>query len=66
MKVKTKDTEEFKSFELTITIDSEKELRALINMCIFNESIPDMVDIENRNFIKLFIDTTRDALTERL
>jgi hypothetical protein len=66
MKVKTTGTKEFKPIELVITIESEKELMALINMCGYNESIPDLVGKDNRNFITLFLDETRDALTERM
>jgi hypothetical protein len=66
MKVKTTGTKEFKPIELVITIESEKELMALINMCGYNESIPDLVGKSNRNFITLFLDETRDTLTKRV
>ena len=66
MKVKTTGTKEFKPFELVITIESKKELMALINMCVLNESIPNLMDINNSNFIKLFLDETRDALKENM
>ena len=62
MKVETTNTEQFNPFELVITIESKEELLALINMTQMNESIPSMVDSNNRNFIKLFLDETRDAL----
>jgi len=62
MKVETTNTEQFNPFELVITIESKEELNALIEMCVYNESIPSMVYINNRNFIKLFLDETRDAL----
>jgi hypothetical protein len=66
MKVKTTGTKEFKPFELVITIESKKDLMALINMCVLNESIPNLMDINNSNFIKLFLDETRDALKENM
>jgi len=66
MKVETTNTKEFQPIELVITIESEKELMALINMCALNESIPNLMDINNSNFIKLFLDETRNALTERM
>ena len=66
MKVETTNTEEFKPFELVITIESKEELDALINMTQMNQSIPDLVDKDNSNFIKLFLDETRDALVERI
>ena len=66
MKVETTNTEQFNPFELVITIESKEELLALINMTQMNESIPSMVDSNNRNFIKLFLDETRDALYEKL
>ena len=66
MKVETTNTKQFKPIELVITIESEKELEAIINMCRYNESIPDLVGKSNRNFITLFLDETRDALTERM
>ena len=65
MKVETTDTQKFKPFELVITIESKEELDALLDMCIYNESIPSMVDINNRNFIKLFLNETSDALITR-
>lgn len=65
MKVETTNTEEFKPFELVITIESKEELEAIINMCRFNQTIPDLVDKDNSNFIKLFLDETRYALVER-
>ena len=66
MKIETSNTKQFKPFELVITIESKEELNALVEMCIYNESIPDMVDISNRKFIKLFIDETRDALAKKI
>jgi hypothetical protein len=66
MKVKTTGTKQFKSFELVITIESKEELEAIINMCRYNESIPDLVGKSSRNFITLFLDETRDALTKRV
>ena len=65
MKVETTNTEQFKPFELVITIESKEELEAIVNMCRFNQTIPDLVDKDNSNFIKLFLDETRDALVER-
>ena len=65
MKVETTNTEEFKPFELVITIESKEELEAIVNMCRFNQTIPDLVDKDNSNFIKLFLDETRYALVER-
>ena len=66
MKVKTTGTKEFKPFELVITIESKEELEAIINMCRYNESIPDLVGKDNSNFITLFLDETRDALKKRV
>ena len=66
MKVETTNTKQFKPIELVITIESEKELEAIINMCRYNESIPDLVGKSNRNFITLFLDETRDALKKRV
>jgi hypothetical protein len=66
MKVETTNTKQFKPIELVITIESEKELMALINMCALNESIPNLMDINNSNFIKLFLDETREALGKRV
>jgi len=66
MKVETTNTKEFQPIELVITIESKKELMALINMCVLNESIPNLMDINNSNFIKLFLDETRNTLTERM
>jgi len=65
MKVETTNTEQFKPFELVITIESKEELEAIVNMCRFNQTIPDLVDKDNSNFIKLFLDETRYALVER-
>lgn len=65
MKVETTDTKQFKPFELVITIESKEELKALLEMCIYNESIPDMVDLEYRDLVRLFLDETRDALVEK-
>ena len=66
MKVETTNTEKFKPFELIITIESKKELEALIDMCIYNESIPELVDDINIDFIKLFLNETREALNKRV
>jgi len=66
MKVETTNTKQFKPIELVITIESEKELMALINMCALNESIPNLMDINNNYFIKLFLDETREALGKRV
>ncbi len=66
MKVETANTQQFKPFELVITIESKEELNALYNMTQMNESIPNLMDINNSNFIKLFLDETRNALTERM
>jgi hypothetical protein len=66
MKVKTTGTKQFKPIELVITIESKEELEAIINMCRYNESIPDLVGKDNRNFITLFLDETRDALKKRV
>jgi hypothetical protein len=66
MKVETTYTKQFKPFELVITIESKEELNALLEMCIYNESIPDMVDLEYRNLVRLFLDETRDALATKI
>ena len=52
MKVETTNTEQFKPFELVITIESKEELEAIVNMCRFNQTIPDLVDKDNSNFYK--------------
>ena len=66
MKIETSNTKQFKPFELVITIESKEELNALVEMCMYNESIPGIVDISNRKFIKLFLDETREALTAKI
>jgi hypothetical protein len=66
MKVETTGTKQFKPIELVITIESKEELEAIINMCGYNESIPDLVGKDNSNFITLFLDETRDALKKRV
>ena len=64
MKIET--TKQFKPFEVIITIDSKEELNALLDMCMYNQSIPDLVDEVNSNFIKLFLNETRDALNKHV
>jgi hypothetical protein len=66
MKVETTGTKQFKPFELVITIESKEELEAIINMCRYNLSIPELVGKSNRNFITLFLKETKDALTKRV
>ena len=61
MKVET-TKEQFKPFELVITIESKEELDALINMTQMDESIPRMVQGKNRDLIKLFLNETRTIL----
>jgi len=68
MKVETKDTKQlnpFKPFELAITIESKQELDALIEMCKFNRTIPDLVYKDNSNFITLFLDEIRNTLINK-
>jgi hypothetical protein len=65
MKAETTDTKQFKPFELVITIESKEELDALIEMCAFNESIPELVSPEYSGLIKLFLDVTRNELYKR-
>ena len=66
MKVETTNTEQFKPFELVITIESKKELDALIDMFKMNITIPDIVEKKHWLIIKLFLDETRDTLIERI
>ena len=65
MKVETAGTKQFKPFELVITIESKEELIALIQMCIYNESIPELVEEKNKYIVEAFLNGTRIALIER-
>jgi hypothetical protein len=65
MKVETTDTKQFKPFELVITIESKEELDALIHMCAFNKSIPELASPKYRDLVRLFLDGTRDALGKK-
>lgn len=65
MKVETTNTEQFKPFELVITIESKEEFEALINMTQMNGSIPKLVSPENSRIIKSFLDMIGDELYNR-
>lgn len=55
MKVEVEKQEKFKPIKLTLTIESEEELKALLCMCDYNVTIPNLV--ENRSLeIKTFLD----------
>jgi hypothetical protein len=63
MKVEVKEVEKkFEPIELVITIDSENERLALIDICGYNIAIPNMVAYKNKEFIKDFLDQLRDNL----
>jgi hypothetical protein len=63
MKVEVKEVEKkFEPIELVITIESEEERLAIIQVCTFNESIPSMVAPENKKLVKDFLDLLRGKL----
>jgi hypothetical protein len=66
MKVETANTQQFKPFELVITIESKEELDALYNMTQMNESIPKIVEPYYKDMIKTFLDETRYTLIARM
>jgi hypothetical protein len=64
MKVELKQVEKkFEPIELVITIESEEERLAIIQVCAFNESIPSMVEPENKEFAKEFLNLLRNNLS---
>lgn len=63
MKVEFKRQEkEFQPIELTIKIQSQQELNALIDMAGFNVSIPDLCKDENQQIIEGFLTEIHDQL----
>jgi hypothetical protein len=66
MKVETANTQQFKPFELVITIESKEELDALYNMTQMNLSIPKMVESHHKDIVEAFLDETRYTLIARM
>jgi hypothetical protein len=63
MKVEVKEVEKkLEPIELVITIESEEERLAIINICRYNMTIPDMVDFSNKELAKDFLDLLRNNL----
>jgi hypothetical protein len=67
MKVEANLIEAFKPIEVKITIGSDLELKCLIDMARFNQSIPDLVNEggdEGKIIIENFLNTLRHHLTK--
>lgn len=69
MIIETNLTESFKPIEVKLTIESELELKCLIEMARYNQSIPEMVDIgidsvKEKRVIEDFLNTLRHHLTK--
>jgi len=63
MKVEVKEVEKkFEPIELVITIDSEEEKRAILEMCVFDISIPKKVSYDYRSIVKVFLNELQTAL----
>ncbi len=66
MKVETANTQQFKPFELVITIENQTEVDALWDMCLRNTTIPNLVEEKNKYIIEAFLNGARIALIARM
>jgi len=67
MKIEANLIEAFKPIEVKITIGSDLELKCLIDMARFNQSIPDLVNEggdEGKIIIENFLNMLRHQLTK--
>jgi hypothetical protein len=67
MKIETNLTESFRPIEVKLTIESELELKCLIEMARYNETIPNLIDQgcdEGKIITENFLNTLRHHLTK--
>ena len=48
--------EEFQPFEFTMLIENEQELDALCNLSALTHTIPELMDAENKELIRTFLE----------
>ena len=63
MKVEVEQKEkQFKPIKLVITIESIEEAKALIDMCLHNETIPELVGCDNYITVQTFLNELSNIL----
>jgi len=68
MKIETLPIDTFQPFAVLLTIESKQELDLLIEVCRYNESIPELVseDPTSQQIVTDFLDVLRAELFKKL
>ena len=68
MKIETIPIDNFQPFAVQLTVESKQELDLLIEVCRFNQSIPEMVseDPSSQQIVVEFLDVLRAELFRKL